>query len=262
MTDYIGRGAWSRIGVGGTLKNVNGKSVPGPYYQKPSKGVPAPGVFADDLMLAGMPRDVIDLNSLAVWYGVLAIKVRLQEMTGLISAESLTLNGRYGPGVVQAVKDFQTNAGVTADGAVGPATAKSLFRPVVEEIGTWSVIGPTIGCGIVTNESAWDPGAVGFVDSGDHGLVQLNADSQGFTLDASFNARTAITQMYRILDSNLVYFDGVVTAAIAAYNLGKAGCQLWMSEGRPQMFVPLSQRPNGTARDVWAYINRIETACA
>lgn len=259
MTDYVGRGAWSK--VGGTLARLPGSktTVPGKYYMRPSKGVVAPGVAADEVLLAG---GVPDLNEHAVWYSVLAQKVRLQEMIGLVNARDLVLNGRYGTGVAAAVAEFQGYNGLTADGIVGPATSRALFEPVVHEIGHRSVIGYRIGCGVVINESAYDAGAVGYVDSHDHGLCQLNADAQHFTLDQSFNVRTAVERLYEILDRNLATF-GNVEDAIAAYNLGVTGAQLWISEGRPDLFIPLSQRsdPNAKPRDVAGYISRIQGAC-
>lgn len=253
---YAGRGAWSK--VGGTLKKVNGVTVPGPYYRRPTKGVPAPGITAEASILAG---EVPDLNAHAVWYGVLAIKTRLHEMTGLVEAENLTMNGIYGTGVRDAVKSYQANVGLVADGEVGPKTAKAMFVQLNMEVGSWSAIGATIGCGVIQNESAWDPGAVGFVDYLDHGLCQLNAESQHFDREQSFDARTAMERMYLLLDANLALF-GNEKDAIAAYNLGKAGCQLWIREGRPQWFIPLSLRPDGPSRDVWGYVTRIQSACA
>lgn len=259
MTDYLGRGAWSK--VGGTLARLPGSkvTVPGKYYMRPSKGVQAPGVAADDVLIAG---GVPDLNEHAVWYGVLAMKVRLKEMIGLVNARDLVLNGRYGSGVADAIREFQEVVGLTADGIVGPATSRALFEPVVHELGRQSVIGYRIGCGTTINESAYDGGAVGFVDSGDHGLCQLSAESQHFTLDQSFHVRTAVGRLYEILDRNLATF-GNEEDAIAAYNLGVTGAKLWISEGRPDLFIPLSQRddPNAKPRDVAGYISRIQGAC-
>jgi hypothetical protein len=208
------------------------------------------------------PQAHLDHGQDAVWYGVLAIKTRLHEMIGLVNARALEMNGRYGTGVRDAVREFQTVNGITADGVVGPGTSKALFEPVVHEVGQDSAIGYRIGCGVVANESAYDPGAVGFSDFNDHGLCQLNALSQHLGLDESFNVRVALERLYLILDANLALF-GNVTDSVAAYNLGKTGAKLWISEGRPEWFIPLSQRsdPNAKPRNVWAYIDRITTAC-
>lgn len=256
---YVGRGAWSA--VGGTLTRLSGSKVtiPGKYYMRPSKGVLAPGVAADEVLLVG---GVPDLNEYAVWYGVLALKTRLHEIIGLVNARDLVMNGRYGSGVRDAVAEYQGVLGLVADGIVGPVTAKAFFEPVVHELGADSAIGARIGCGLVTNESAYDMGAVGMVDSDDHGLCQLNAPSQHFTLDQSFNVRIAVERLYLILDANLALF-GNERDAIAAYNLGKTGCKLWISEGRPDEFIPLSQRddPDAVPRKIKAYIDRILVAC-
>jgi hypothetical protein len=251
---YVGRGAWSA--VGGTLTTAKGSkvTVPGPYYMRPSKGVEAPGVAADNALLKG---ETPDLNEHAVWFGVLAIKTRLLV---LIPDSNLIMNGRYGPAVADAVKEFQVSYGLPADGIVGPKTSKALFRPLNEAVGAFSQIGAVIGCGVITNESAWDPGAVGKSDYGDHGLCQLNQESQGFNLTQSFDPYTAMTKMYALLDGKLDTF-GNVDDAIAAYNLGDAGCRLWIKEGRPDMFLPLSLRPDGKPRFVRAYIERIKIAC-
>lgn len=252
---YQGRGAWSA--VGGTLKKSGKITIPGPYYMRPSKGVLAPGVAADDVLLAG---GTPDLNEHAVWFGVLAVKTRLAELIGLVNARDLVLNGRYGTGVRDAVAEWQVSEGLVGDGIVGPKTAEGLFLPVVQDVQNGAVPWD-IAAGLVKNESAWDPGAVGSSDFGDHGLCQLNQASQKFTLDQSFNARTAIARLYDIINRHLATF-GNIEDAIAAYNLGKAGAQLWISEGRPDLFIPLSQRDNPDAkpRNVRAYIDRILAA--
>jgi soluble lytic murein transglycosylase-like protein len=137
-----------------------------------------------------------------------------------------------------------------------------MFLPYVKAIAEfhttlrWQVV-----VGLIQNESAWDPGAVGYSDSDDHGLCQLNAPSQKFTLDESFDPATAIDRLMDIMTRHIAFF-GSESDAIAAYNLGRTGAQLWISEGRPQWFIPLSQRsdPNAKPRDVWAYIARIQNA--
>ena len=252
---YTGRGAW--FPVGGTLKKdrVSGVTVPGPYYMRPSKGVRAPGAAAQEALEA---EEVPDLNEHAVWYGVLAAKTRLEEL----EYPNIRLDGVYGTGVRDAVKEFQAGRGLTADGVIGPATARALFEPVVHELGFDSAIGARIGCGMCTNESAYDNGAVGQVDFHDHGLCQLNEEAQHFTRDESFTVRIAVERMYLLLDAHLAYF-GEAEDAIAAYNLGRTGAKLWISEGRPEKWIPLSLRsdPNAKPRDVLGYINRITTSC-
>lgn len=251
---YKGRGAWAP--VGGTLKkdpnSAKGNTIPGPYYMK-AKGTDqvSPGVVADDVLLAsGTP----DLNEHAVWFGVLAIKKALQELG--YTPDTLILNGRWGPAIVEGTLAYQADNGLTQDGIIGPKTAKVLFLPWVKQAGDFHVCRWEVASGIVQNESAWDPGAVGGSDSDDHGLCQLNAPAQKFGLDQSFDPKIAIGRLYEIMDRNLVKF-GNERDALASYNLGTKGCQDWIAAGRPSSWVPVGAPAGTKPRDVNAYIDRI-----
>ena len=114
-------------------------------------------------------------------------------------------------------------------------------------------------CGIVQNESGWDPGAVGYVKPVDIGLAQINGDSHP---DMSERERLQPEFAFNFIISYLLNamkaLDGNLDDAIVSYNLGITGCKRWIAAGRPEIYTP----PGSTTRNVWAYIDRIKTACA
>jgi soluble lytic murein transglycosylase-like protein len=142
---------------------------------------------------------------------------------------------------------------------VGPETSQALFSPDIKarckKLG-WA--DPAVVCGVIKNESNFDPGAVGFVDDSDLGLAQINGPAHP---DSSEGER--LQPIYSI-DFVIGYLANATKAlrdedlAIASYNLGLGGARTWDKAGRPNPYAPA---PGAPARDVEAYIQRIKTAC-
>lgn len=233
------RSAWPNGGAGGT-RDTTGR-LPGPYYvntgAKPWVG--SPGWSSPD----------VDYR--AVHGGVLAIQKALVRL-GLFTNKPI---GLYGAETERAVLKFQqslpASAGITPWGGVGRDTSKALFLPWMKEIVTqidWRVV-----CGIIENESNWDPGAVGYVDPTDLGLAQINGPSHP-SLDERERLDPAVAfgfvQTYIV--EALDYLNDNLRDAVASYNLGLGGADQWIAAGRPDVW-------NG--REVKAYIDRILSAC-
>lgn len=237
-----GRGAWSVAGVGGTL-NVGGKT-PGPYY---CLAVGRPWVGSDSY----------NLSDRAVHAGVVAIQQALNRE----NKAGLLVDGLFGPATSKAVTAWQQKQPVSANtgvwGGVGPDSAKALFLPLLQRrvADGWAYV----VCGVITNESNWDPGAVGYVDDSDLGLAQINGPSHpDLSEEERFTPEVAIDFVHSTLLSNLSYFGGSLRTAVAAYNLGRGGASAWRKAGSPDSWTP----PGATTeRDVAGYIDRILTAC-
>lgn len=246
-----GRGAWPRGGAGGTL-NAKGTG-PGPYYVMAAHAVP----WVGRLPSAPVP---IDVNIRAVHGGVLAIQRALNRR---LPGKPVNITGVFGPSTSEATKDFQETVpekvGV-ADGVVGPKTCRALFLPDVktwcEDAGfaRWQLV-----CGIIANESNWDPGAVGYSDQSDLGLAQINGRSHPTITEAErLQPLRAVTFVREYLLNSLEVFDGNERDAVASYNLGVGGARSWIKVGRPDLWTPFNST---TPRRVRDYIDRILSAC-
>lgn len=64
---------------------------------------------------------------------------------------------------------------MTADGVVGPRTAKRLFVLFTDDAERKLQIPDHLLRGLITLESGWDPGAQGRADDRDRGLAQVNS---------------------------------------------------------------------------------------
>ena len=242
-----GRSAWPKIGTGGTL-TWDGKE-PGRYYVLAVSGVPSVG--------SGGWRSK-DGNVRAVHGGVLAIQ------------RALARRGPYGvepTGVIDvatrnALRRFRLDVMGEQDwwGGVGPSTAKALLLPDLQKVCNknglrkqWRIV-----CGVVQNESAWDPGAVGFVKPVDIGLAQINGQAHPDISERQQLSPTfSFTFICNYLRNAMRALDGNIDHAIASYNLGITGAKRWIAAGCPEMYTP----PGSVPRNVPAYIDRIKHAC-
>lgn len=252
MTEYQGRGAWSK--VGGTLKKavVNKKTVtvPGPYYMLATDPNQRVGLRPWLLNYAGQK---VDLNESAVWHGVVAIQVLIVWL-GI----SCPIHGVFDNDTDIAVRKAQAQLGLIADGIVGQATMKKLLLPLIKRVAStkmdqdWRAI-----YGILANEGAFDPGAVGYLDSNDLGLAQINLPSHpSVSFSDAFCPSKTVNFVADLLAQGLTAF-GNERDAIASYNLGIGGTRLWIAAGRPDVWTPpWADRE----RYVRVYIDRILNA--
>jgi hypothetical protein len=240
-----GRSAWPKAGTGGTLE-WNGKT-PGRYYCLAAPGMPLVG--------SGGWKSR-DGNERAVHGAVLAIQRALRRRLDI----DLKVTGVYDVATRNAASAFRTSIGQDSWGGIGPFTAKELWLPELQAlchrrgIDQWQVV-----CGVVQNESAWDPGAVGYIKPVDIGLAQINGEAHP---DMSERERLSPTFSFNFVISYLLNamqrLDGNLDHAIASYNLGITGARRWLAAGAPEMYTP----PGSVPRNVLAYIERIKNACS
>ncbi len=243
-----GRGSWSNIG--GTF-NYYG-TLPGPYYRTPAAGTRYIGSWA--------PADV---NERAV---VGAVKAYQQALVD--RGIALGVDGIFGPTTRDAVVKFQQARGITVDGIIGRTTSKMLLCPDLQSIikakiaqyPSLSFITPQIVCGEVSQESAWDAGAVGYSDPNDIGIAQINGNAWPYTEEQRLDPKFAFAFIFdyfktSINDSRINTVDDM----IISYNLGVGGAARWASQGRPVEYYVSSTAT--TPRYPWSYINNVKTAC-
>jgi len=241
-----GRGAWPSTGKGGTLE-WHGKA-PGRYYCLSWSELPQVGSGG---------WESTDGDERAVHGAVKGIQKALNRR----GKYGIRPDGIYGKRTRNAARQFRVSIGQDDWGGIGPFTAKQLLLPDLKEVSAANGIGEywTVVCGVVQNESGWDPGAVGYVKPVDVGLAQINGEShpdmsEKERLDPIF----AFTFIVNYLRNAMRALDGNIDYAIASYNLGITGCKRWIAAGCPEMYTP----PGSVTRNVPAYIDRIKSACA
>ncbi len=243
-----GRSAWPKGGAGGTLEWDGSK--PGRYYVLSAAGVPSVG--------SGGWKSK-DGNERAVRGGVLALQRGLERRLRI----GLEPTGVFDRPTMSAARRFRRERMAETDfwGGVGPATAKAILLPDLKRICSSKGLGQNwqVVCGVVQNESAWDPGAVGYVKPVDVGLAQINGDAHP---DMSERERLSPSFSFTFICDYLVNamraLDGNLDHAIASYNLGITGARRWIAAGCPEIYTP----PGSVQRNVPAYVERIKSACA
>ena len=246
-----GRGAWPNSGAGGT-KDYKA-TTPGPYYY----------IGTGDLATTGNP------DAYAVRRAVRAYQNALNRRLGKGTVE---VTGHFDQATSDAVTAFQNKHKdfVTPWGGIGEDTSFLILYPdLIAQVNANNnpALTPVIASGIVRHESAWDAGAVGFVDPNDLGLAQINGPAHP-DLSAADRLRPKVAFKFVIdyMNNALARYKnskgtdtafkryGVQGDAISSYNLGSGGTDRWISQGRPQWYTP--QGVN-TPRDVWAYIESV-----
>lgn len=157
---------------------------------------------------------------------------------GFMRKPLFKLNGGVGPTYDRGIKAFQKATAVPADGRIGPKTAGRIF---FQQFSWWEI---TLGIpdhlliGLCRLESGFDPGAEGFVDDRDRGILQFNrlyhpdiTDEIAFSDPPFCIARGAdmLMQAYnRFKDGN----GDPWKCAVASHNNPKLADQ-WSREGNP-----------------------------
>jgi len=243
-----GRGAWNSRGVGGTLTRRNGQIVPGAFY------VAAEGDQRINIKVFRQLRNGItpDINDLAVFLGAKAIQK-------LLGFDERGQDGIIGPLTDARIRNKQRELKVTVDGLIGRNTMKAMLMPLVMEAEKKHGVRWQILCGKLTNEGAWDPGAVGASDPNDLGLSQINVLAHPqVSPEEAYDPEFAIDFGARFMKENLNAFNGNERDAVAAYNLGAGGTRQWIAAGRPDVWQGSWM---SSPRNVKAYIDRILNSC-
>jgi hypothetical protein len=226
-----GRGAWTKTGGLLQLDRKANKTVPGPYYMA---NINDPYMIGVKVHLAIKNNQPVSINDYAVYLGVKALQRRLNITLGT----NLAVDGMLGPKTDAVIKQLQTKLGVVADGMIGPKTATELFLPVIKEESKQYGVDWSIVAGLIKQESQFDPGAVGYQDTRDMGLGQINLKAHPeFTIEEAFTPALAVDYIADRFRKALTYF-GNVRDAIASYNLGYGGAAEWIRKGRPDIWTP------------------------
>lgn len=164
----VGRGAWTSTG----------KDNKSRYYEY-ILGKPLDGDSAG--------RDV---NYEAVNLGVKAIQARINSFR---YSPALLVDGVFGLKSKVAVEWLQTKLGLYADGVVGPATCKAMWRDLLYWYAGVNQVPASHLYGFMFLESSADPAAVGYTTPSDRGLSQINLVAHPYiTVQQAFDPHFAI----------------------------------------------------------------------
>jgi hypothetical protein len=226
-----GRGAWTD--KGGAL-NYTG-SAPGPYFRAATGSMKNIG-----LELAQKERSstayTVSIDEYAIYRGAASVQQELVRQGGAIVAD-----GIWGSKTDAALKAWQTNKGIKADGVYGRETAITLWTPRLEKVinnrytymAHWKPIILDYAQATIWLESGWDVAAVGGITPADCGICQINTKAHNIPLADAFNPVKAFDFKLNIIVNNFKYAFADPILGIASYNVGGGGAESWHRNGRP-----------------------------
>lgn len=191
-----GRGAWTKRGM-----PTNGTQ----YYQ-----------LITPVNVGSQPA--LDQDHRAVMYGVKAIQTRINEM-GFANPNNppLAITGTLDTRTAWGIGWAQQHAGVAVDGEAGPITCKAIFWAAIKTTIVNATVRHIVG-GITQHESGYDPGAVGFQDQDDLGLVQINGPANPTLTETDrFDYHKAFGYAAARIQSAITSPGYTTRAAIASY---------------------------------------------
>jgi hypothetical protein len=164
-------------------------------------------------------------------YGIQAIKNELiyRGVGDGVNAETTF----FGAAAQTATKRFQKAVGMPETGVVNPETARRLFKKRIWAVSHIEGIPALYLCKQLNLESGFDPAAVGYVDSRDRGLAQINSYWHPDVSDKeAFDPSFSIPWAGSYLSENLKALGDIETA-VAAHNVGRYYARLWLEAGKP-----------------------------
>lgn len=221
---------------------------PGPYYTLPAEG-------SESSLVGSGGWKSENGNERAVHGAVLAIQRALNRR----GQYGITATGKYDEATFDACVKFQKEMGLTYWGGVDQPTSKALLMPDLKSrcrtlrFKEWRV-----ACGLVTVESAWDPGAVGSARPGDIGLAQIGADEHpAMSEKERLRPGSAFTFVIDYLSTALRTMKGNIDHAIVSYTLGLSDCKSWIAEGAPELYTT----SDGVSRNLHEYVEQVKDVC-
>lgn len=211
-----GRGAWTKVGKDNGSRFyvcIDGKPFDGSYPNK-------------------------DVNYQAVSLGVKALQRRANEFAAMYGFSKVSVDGNFSPLDRRQYRLLQGHLGLYVDGVVGPATCKAIWRDLVKFYASFYGVPPEHIWGTISLESAFDPGAVGYVTPSDRSLFQINLTAHpSITVEQAFDYHYAFNYACKRLHDARDLFDGKGTVlqrdcSIAQHNSPLAA-QQWFKTGTP-----------------------------
>lgn len=234
-----GRGGWTRIGFPPNATSAF-------YTFVEPEHVGAAGTMSS-----------ANLSQRAVNYGVKSIQRRVNELGWATDTgnEPIRVNGDLDAYTFFGIGWMQGKLGLRVDGRAGQTTMLHALWPVIRDAsggGRWTPQVKHIVGAITAHESGYDPGAVGYEDDHDLGLVQINGPANPTMTEADrFDYRKALTYALDRIKAAIETPGYTVDAAIASYGYPSVA-QHWVQTGTE--LWPEKQDLNDKALAYVAYI--------
>lgn len=189
-----------------------------------------------------------DMNYQAVHLAVKAIQARLKDMG---FAPGLTVTGTYDTATTTAVKAAQTYYGLSVTGAFNSELSMLIWRQLLETQAARYGVKPKYLWGIMFNESTADPGAVGYGNPPDSGLVQINtAAHEEVTPAMAYDPNYAFNYLASRLKRNFVVkYPGKGAALQEACSIAEWNAPAWADQ-----WYSTGVAPNTT---ISTYVSRV-----
>jgi hypothetical protein len=152
----------------------------------------------------------------------------------------------FGLTMTNQVKKFQQANGLTADGVIGPKTARALFKKRIGRLHSEFDVPDQLLAKKTQGESSWDIAAYnenkradGSLISTDHGLNMINDVAQrlgqeGYpTVEDAYNPAFSLGWAVRKLAKDYEYSGNDWDGALATYNVGLYYAKKWVAAGKP-----------------------------
>lgn len=157
----------------------------------------------------------------------------------------------WGEHVTARTREFQTREGLQADGVIGRATARHLFRVYDAATEKKYAIPDHLVGRQSHGESDNDP--VARSATGDEGRGQINPPSHPqITLAQMWTPAFASNFTGSYLHGSYIYVGGDYDGAIAAYNVGGSLARQWVAAGKPSSGGPQIVL-GGSDVDAWTH---------
>lgn len=172
----------------------------------------------------------------------------------------------FGGAATNRTKEFQHAHGLTADGVIGPKTARALFRLYYDSAEQDTGIPDHLLAKTGYGESSSDPIAEGVTDAEDEGILQFHLPYwPGVTEEQAWDPSYEITHGAEKLAS-LRRITGSWKGAVAAWNIGATYARFWVIAGYPPAGGPIMGTDPNTGQPIdsftratnyWAYIDAL-----
>lgn len=158
------------------------------------------------------------------------------------------------------IAKFQADNGITVSRTIGSTTGERLCRKRIRDNEKAYSLPAGTAWQLIAQESSFDLGAIGYVDTGDRGLTQRHLDpNSDVLLSQAIRPAWAVPRLCAHLQrvSGLCDLD----TAIVSWNIGEGSAEWWFDHGKPTTGSPSwwSSSWGDMSQRAWAYLTNVQS---